>query len=277
MARDSETWNFHNLKRAQFQFLGDGPARNEADAESGLDRGLDGFGGIEVHHVQERFELEASLLEGDLDDASRAGAVFAHKEIRGQELIAGDAIGAEGWRGDQDQLVLHKGLGANSAVAGWAFDEADGQLVVEEQLYDLAGVAALQRKLDARVLVEEGAQQARENVLCDGRGNAEGQPSGDLATIGTKLLFGLGNECRYLFSVAEQERPLWSEGDAIGGAIEKANTEIVFESFDLKRDGGLGEEKMFRGFAKIEMLGDGAKNLEAKVFELGHAMIIHGN
>ena len=66
------------------------------------------------------------------------------------------------------------------------------------------------------------------------------------------------------------------EGDAIAGAIEEANAEIVFEGFDLQRDGGLGEEKMFGGFAEIQMFGDGAKDFEAEVFELGHGMIIHG-
>jgi len=43
---------------------------------------------------------------------------------------------------------------------------------------------------------------------------------------------------------------LAEQGDAIGGAIEEANAEIVFERFDLKRDGGLGEEEAFRRLAK---------------------------
>jgi hypothetical protein len=196
--------------------------------------------------VLERFEPEASLLQRNLDDAARAGAVFAHNEIRGQELIAGDAIGVKGRGGDQDQLVLHEGLGANSAVASGAFDEADGQLVVKEQLHNLAGVAAVQRKLHARMFVEEGSQQARENVLCNGRRNTEGQLSGDFAILGPKFLFGFGNECRYFVGVTEQEGSLGSEGDAIGGAIEEANAEIVFERFDLKRNCGLGEKKVFR-------------------------------
>jgi hypothetical protein len=127
------------------------------------------------------------------------------------------------------------------------------------------------------MLVEEGSQQARENVLRDGRGNSEGQLSGDFSILGSQVLFGFGNEYCYLLRVNEQERSLGSKGDAIGGAIEEAHAEIVFESFDLKRDGGLGEEKMFRGFAKIQVLSDGAKDLEAKVLELGHATIIHGN
>jgi hypothetical protein len=70
---------------------------------------------------------------------------------------------------------------------------------------------------------------------------------------------------------------LRSNGDAIGGAIEKANAEIVFERFDLKRDGGLGEKEVFRRLAKIEIFGNSAKNLETEVFQLGHVMIISRN
>ncbi len=68
-----------------------------------------------------------------------------------------------------------------------------------------------------------------------------------------------------------------SKRDAIGGAIKEANAEIVFERLDLKRDRGLSKEKVFRRLAKIEMFSNGAKNLETKVFQLGHVMIIHRN
>jgi hypothetical protein len=88
-------------------------------------------------------------------------------------------------------------------------------------------------------------------------------------------LFRLGNECGYLLSVAKQERSLRSQGDAIGGAIKEANAEIVFERFDLKRDGRLSKEKVFRRLAKIEMFRNGSKNLETEIFQLGHVIIIH--
>jgi hypothetical protein len=74
-----------------------------------------------------------------------------------------------------------------------------------------------------------------------------------------------------------QEQSLRSKRDAIRGAIEETDAEIVFERFDLKRNGWLGQEKMFRSFAKIQMLRHCAKHLEAKVFQLSHVMIIHGN
>jgi len=63
----------------------------------------------------------------------------------------------------------------------------------------------------------------------------------------------------------------------MGSPVEETNPEFVFERFDLKCDRGLGKEKAFRSLAKIQMLSDGAKDLETKVFELRHVMIIHGN
>ena len=71
-------------------------------------------------------------------------------------MVKRQTIGLKSWRRDQDQLVLHEGLGPNAAIARWSFDEADGELVIEEKLHDLAGVAAMQGELDTRVLVEEG-------------------------------------------------------------------------------------------------------------------------
>ena len=60
------------------------------------------------------------------------------------------------------------------------------------------------------------------------------------------------------------------ESDAIASAIEEADAEIVFESLDLKRNGGLGEKEMFRGLTEIQMFGNRAENLEAEIFQLGH-------
>ena len=186
----------------------------------------------------------------------------------------GDRIGGE--RGnDQDQFVLHEGLGANAAVARRSFNESDGQLVVEKEVHDLAGVAAVQRELDARMLGEKGSEQAGEYVLGNGCGDSQGQLARDLAVLGAHFLFGLENEGRDFSGVAQQKRALRSECNAVAGAIEEADAEIVFESFDLKGDGGLGEEKMFGRFAKIQMLGDGAEDFETEVLQLSHGMIIH--
>src|ERR1700691_1912465 len=61
------------------------------------------------------------------------------------------------------------------------------------------------------------------------------------------------------------------------GSIEETNPAFVFECFDLKCDGRVGNEKAFRVLPEIQMFGNGAKDLETKVFQLGHVMIIHGN
>src|ERR1039457_3094504 len=67
-----EGGNFRSLERAQFHSIGDGPAGDESDSEADFDGGLDGFGGIEIHDVLERLELEASVLQSDLDEIGRA-------------------------------------------------------------------------------------------------------------------------------------------------------------------------------------------------------------
>src|SRR6202011_2654407 len=56
MARDAQTRNLRNFQRVQFQFFGNRPARNKADAESCFHCRLDRLGGIEVHHVLERLK-----------------------------------------------------------------------------------------------------------------------------------------------------------------------------------------------------------------------------
>ena len=63
--------------------------------------------------------------------------------------------------------------------------------------------------------------------------------------------------------------------DAIAGAIEKTDAQIVFQGFDLKRYGGLGKEKVLGRLPEIQMFSDGAKYLEAEILELGHLMIIY--
>jgi hypothetical protein len=68
---------------------------------------------------------------------------------------------------------------------------------------------------------------------------------------------------------------LASKRDPASGTVEEAHSEIVFERLDLKCHGRLGEEKMFPGLAKVQMLRDGTKHLEAKILQLRHATIIH--
>ena len=44
----------------------------------------------------------------------------------------------------------------------------------------------------------------------------------------------------------------------------------LFERFDLKSHCRLGEEKMFRGLAKVQVLSHGTKHLQAKILQLCH-------
>jgi len=275
MAIHFEPGDLGNFQCAQFEFFGDGPARDEADAEADFDSGLDRFGGIEIHDAVEQLEFEAGILKSEFDDAARAGALFAHQQFRRQQLSAGHVIGFESGRHDQDQFILHEGFGANAAVACRSFDESDREFVVEEKMDNLAGIAAVERELDARMLFEKGSDQARENVLRDRGGDAERQLTGDFAILRTELLLGLGDDGRDFLGVDEKKGSLRSEGDAIAGAIEEANAEIVFERFDLERDGGLCEEKVFGCLAKVQMFGNRAKDFETKIFQLSHGMIIH--
>ena len=74
----------HGLKLSAVNAAGNllhpDPAKRK-DAQARFRAGLDGFGGIEVHHVFERLELEARFLECDLDHAARAGTLFAHQKV----------------------------------------------------------------------------------------------------------------------------------------------------------------------------------------------------
>jgi len=178
------------------------------------------------------------------------------------------------WR-DQDQLVCHEGFRTHTPVACRAFDEADRNLAIKQKPHNLAGVAAMQRQLDAGMLVEKGSEQPRENVLCDRGGNSKRQFSGDLAIAGPQLSLGFRDEIGNLVGVAEQNQTLPSERDPASSAVEEPHPEIVFECFDLKRYGRLRKEEMFRGLAKVQVRRDGTKHLEAKILQLRHVMIIH--
>jgi hypothetical protein len=57
-----------------------------------------------------------------------------------------------------------------------------------------------------------------------------------------------------------------SQGDPASSAVEEADPEIIFQCLDLKRHGGLGQEKMFCGFAKVQVFSNGTKHLEPKMF-----------
>ena len=45
--------------------------------------------------------------------------------------------------GDQDEFIPHEWFGVNAAPAGWAFDEPNGNLRVEQQIHNLLCIAAV--------------------------------------------------------------------------------------------------------------------------------------
>lgn len=170
---------------------------------------------------------------------------------------------------------MHERFSANPAIAGWTFDETHGNLVVEKELDNFSGVAAMQRKLDARMLIKECPKQTWKNILCDRRRNSDRKLSSDLSVLSADLSFHVGNERRYFVRVTEKDRALRSQGDTVAGTIEKTHSELVLECFNLESDGGLRKEKMLCGFAKAQVFSHYAKDFEPKIFQLGHASIIH--
>src|SRR5258706_1510426 len=91
--------------------------------------------------------------------------MLPHKKPRGHKLVAGQMISLESWWRNQDQFVLHEGLGANAAVPRWSFDEADSQLVLEKQLHDLVTVARSDRQLNMQNLIKDSSDKPLEQVL----------------------------------------------------------------------------------------------------------------
>src|SRR5215469_9893298 len=80
----------------------------------------------------------------------------------------------------------------------------------------------------------------------------------------------MGSENGDFVAVSQQCRALARKTYAPRGTVKKPDTEIVFERLDLQCHRGLCEEQVLRRFAKTEMLGDSAKNLEAKILQLSH-------
>ena len=61
--------------------------------------------------------------------------------------------------------------------------------------------------------------------------------------------------------MAQQNPSLRGQRHVAPGAIEDADPEIVLQRLDLKRDRRLRQKKLFRRFAKAEVLGNGSKHL----------------
>jgi hypothetical protein len=121
-----------------------------------------------------------------------------------------------------------------------------------------------------RVFVEESTDQPRQHVLCDSRGHPQGEFAGELSAFRAEFMFGLRCQCRNFPGIPQENRTRRGERDPIGGAVEQSHSKIVFERFDLERNGGLGEEQMFGGFAEIQVFSDRAEDFEAEILQLRH-------
>src|SRR6516225_3485673 len=100
--------------------------------------------------------------------------MFAQEKRKRSEFMTGQLVGFEiEWR-DQNQFVFHKALHMHTPIARRAFYQSERNFVFEQKPHNLSGVAALQRDLHARVLVKEGSEQPRENILRDGGGCSQG-------------------------------------------------------------------------------------------------------
>lgn len=145
--------------------------------------------------------------------------------------------------------------------------------MVLERLHDAFGIAADERRKDARTRSAELAEKAGQNVLSDGGRGAEDQGAGLRAAEGCDLLFGAGEDVACLLGVLEKDFAGGREADFGPGAIEELDAELFFEGFDLLADGGLGQVELFGGLTKTEMTRDGAKDDEAEVVEARHRLI----
>jgi hypothetical protein len=80
----------------------------------------------------------------------------------------------------------------------------------------------------------------------------------------------MGSENCDFIGVSQQYRALTRKTYSPRGTIKEPDTEIVFERLDLQCHRGLCQKQVLRRFAETEMLGDSAKNLEAKILQLSH-------
>ena len=111
------------------------------------------------------------------------------------------------------------------------------------------------------MLGQKCADEPRKNVLCDCRRNAKGKFPRQLTFTCGQFLLSFGDNGQNSLRVPQQKPSLSSQGHAAPGAIKHTDSEIVFQRFDLKCDRRLRQKKLFRGFSKTEVVGNGSKHL----------------
>src|SRR5215469_5307120 len=177
--------------------------------------------------------------------------MLAHKQSECRKFTTRQTFWFEIEWGDQNQFVFDKALRVYSAIAGGAFDQSERHFVFEQKPNNIAGVAAMQRNLHPRVLLEEPPEQTGENVLRDCGGRTQGQLSRKFAIVGDELPLGFGSELGQPDRVSKQHRALPRQRDLASAAVEQAHAQLIFERLDLQGDGRLRKEELFGGLAKI--------------------------
>ena len=177
--------------------------------KSRINRGFDGFGRVEFHDDVERGAPNVMPLQRHLDDAPRARAALSHQQ-RGCGNFGACNGGAFGplmrGRHNQHELIDEKWLGLDIAAVRRALDKAKSDLLLYNRAHNLLGISADQRRLHARMLAAEFAQQARQNILRDGCGGAQRKMPGVFAAQGCDALLGFGQQDVDPACIFEQRR-----------------------------------------------------------------------
>lgn len=261
-ARDLEAADAGDLQGAELELIADGPARDEGNAQARFDSVEKTFGGIEGEAEAQDAEGGTGCLESLFEDAARAGAVFTEQQVGLGEI--GEAEAGFGplvsGRNDENEAVLKKWRKGDVVGEGGTFDQGELDTVVAKQIKDVLGVAALDFEADAGLGGPERGQEAREHVLADGLRSAEAKVAGGRSGGGRNGFRGLLCERCELAGEGQERLPGRCEGYAACGTCEERRFELGFESFDLLRDGRLGEEQFFRGSAEVQGARNGAED-----------------
>ena len=141
---------------------------------------------------------------------------------------------------DEDEVIFHEALEMEVAALLRAFDEGELDVAAGEGVEHLVGVAAADGDADAGVGVEEGGDEAGQEVLADGLGGADGKLAGLFAIGGGDGGGGLVAEGLEAIGEGKEGGAAGGKGDAAVAAIEEGDSELVFQGLDLLGYGGAG-------------------------------------
>ncbi len=262
-----EAGDVGDAKGAERELVADGPAGDKGDAQTRLDGREEAFCGVEGHRDLKLLWRDAEGLESGLDNAARARADLAGDEGGGGKIGGGDVTAdpVVAGRDDEDHVVFHEGLGLDVGSEGGTFDEGEVNALIGEGKENLFGVAAGALDGEAGMQLEEAGQQIGKEILADGLRGTDAKLIEVCAGGFGDGLGGLVGEQFEAIGEAVEDCTGGSEGHAAAGAIEEGGAELIFESLDVLRDGGLGEEELFGGLAEAEALGHGSEDAKTEV------------